>query len=163
MADMSERLVDIVKGAVELNLRYAATVVSLATGYVSEIGDMIRESPAPGGQTEVTPEPPSGARRSPILLVGQLNEDVTGAFALNNTTNQELSVNLVGEGELDPKAIELIPSAVTLAPGSGTFVRLKVRMTDAMMENRNYRVTVTVPGLSAPSVEFVVRRLPSSG
>jgi len=160
MAEITDRLVDIIKGAVEMNLRYTATVVSLATGYVSEMGDMIRERAGASSRTEAPSESKSPPRRSPILLVGQLNEEVTGTFALNNTTNQEFSVDLVVEGELDPSVTTLTPKMVKLAPGAGTFVHLKVRITDALVENRNYRMSVLVPDLAAPRVDFVVRRLP---
>jgi hypothetical protein len=166
MAEMKDRLLDVAKGAVELNLRYMATVVSLATGYVSEFGEMLRDSNqgGTGGATDAhggaapTPQP----RRPPILLVGQLHDEPTGAFALNNTSERDLSINLIVQGDLDPGLTELTPTSLRLAPGASAFVRLKVRITEAVAVNHDHFVSVLAPGLSAPAVEFVVRRLPDS-
>ena len=158
MANITERLVDVLKGTMEINLRYTATVVSMATGYVSELGDMIRERAQRGGAAAAQASP----RRAPILLVGHLNEEPSGAFALNNSSDRELSASLIVQGEIDPHTTELIPATVKLAPGASVFVRLKVKMTNALMENRDYRVAVLASGLPGQAVEYVVRRLPAA-
>jgi len=165
MVEMKDRLLDVAKGAVELNLRYMATAVSIATGYVSEFGEMLRDTGQGGGAStdaSATATASAPARRPPILLVGQLNEEPTGAFALNNTSDHDLSVNLVVQGDLDASLTELIPASLRLAPGASAFVRLKVRITEAVAVNKDYFVSVLAPGLSAPAVEFVVRRLPTT-
>jgi hypothetical protein len=168
MIDQGGRVTDILKGAVEMHLRYTATIVNLATGYVSDLGELLRDgaaSPASGVVTQAAegPAPTQPTRRPPILLVGQLDEEVSGAFALNNTTGIDLSVNLAVQGDIDPTLAEVIPSVLKLAAGAGTFVRLKVRITGALAENRDYRAAVFAPDLPVPPVEFVVRRLSANG
>ncbi|HUN43489.1 MAG TPA: hypothetical protein VMU81_24605 [Acetobacteraceae bacterium] len=158
MTELKDRLFDVAKGAVQLNLRYAATAVNLATNYISELGGMLRETGQTGGVTGAPPAP----RRPPILLVGQLNDTPSGAFALSNSSDRELSVTLVAQGELDPGLIEVMPASLRLAPGASAFVRLKVLITEALTVEHDYGVAVLAPGLAAPAVDFVVRRLPAS-
>ncbi|HEY4263988.1 MAG TPA: hypothetical protein VGM72_01615 [Micropepsaceae bacterium] len=163
---MKDRLLDVLKGAVEVNLRYSSIALNLSKEYIKEFDRTLRDGAAvkPEPNSEPAPETrPASARRQPILLVGQLDEEAGGAFVLNNTSESELNVSLTVQGELDPDQVHLVPAAFVLAAGASAFVRLKITLTGALEENRDYSGAVFAPGLSAQAIAFVVRRLPGEG
>jgi hypothetical protein len=174
---MRDRLIDALKGAVELNLRYSSVVLNLSKEYIKDIERIVRasgpaEEPQPEPQPDVKPDAqpeakpdakPTPLRRAPILLVGELNEVATGAFALNNTSDFDINLALAVQGELDPALVEVTPARLVVARGDGAFVRLKVRMVEAIEVDRDYLCAVVAPGVSSHSIEFVVRRLASAG
>lgn len=160
---MKERLLDAVKGAVELNLRYSSVILNLSKEYIREFDRIVREGPPQQTERATTTEAkPAPGRRPPILLVGQLHDEATGAFMLNNTAGVDLHVNLVVQGELDANQVQVTPSSLVLTQGANAFVRLRVKLTDALQEGRDYVGAVLAPGLSAQAIEFVVHRLPGA-
>jgi hypothetical protein len=158
---MRERFVDTVKSVVAVNLRYTSLLLGLSREYLKSFEGAVRDGIAgePNG-AGATPAPSAApARRAPILLAGLLNEEVSGAFGLNNTSNRELNVALVVQGELDPKRMTIDPSTLLLVPGASEIVRLKLTIGPDLDEGRDYAGAVLAPGLSSQAVDFVVRRL----
>ena len=168
---MAERLVDAVKGVVAVNLRYTSLLLNLTKEYVKAFEGAVREgvssqtepaAPAAPAATEGQPAGQPASRRTPILLAAELGEEASGAFALANTSDKELNVNLVVQGEFDAAEVRIKPSALVLAPGANATIRLKLTLTSALEEGRDYFGAVLAPGLSTQAIEFVVRRLPAS-
>jgi fructose-specific component phosphotransferase system IIB-like protein len=162
MKMVKERIIDVIKSATEVNLRYSAITLKLAREYIKEFDGLVRDKVAgtdpdrPGGDTGATaPE-----RRPPILLVGAAGAEATGAFVLNNTAEADLNVALVVQGDLGPARAELVPATFVISPGGSAVVQLKVAIAEGMEAGRDYCGAVVAPGLSAPAIEFVVRRLP---
>jgi hypothetical protein len=155
---MKDRLLDVLKGAVEVNLRYSSIALNISKEYVKEFNRVVRDRVA--AKLDPAEAKPVSVRRQPILLVGQLNEQATGAFVLNNTSGTELNVSLAVQGELSPTQVQLVPSSFVLASGESGVVRLKVILADALEEGRDYSGAICAPGLSAQAIDFVVRRLP---
>ena len=159
-----DRVTGTVKNVVAVNLRYASLALNLAKEYIKAFESAVREgvsstdeaaSAGEGGTQKPT-------MRSPILLVGELDQEATGAFALNNTSDKDLNVALIVQGELDPAQVQITPASIKLAPRTSVIVRLQVKLNDALEEGRDYVGAVLVPGLSTQVVEFVVRRLAAS-
>jgi hypothetical protein len=153
-----------VKKVVAVNLRYTSLALNLAKEYIKAFEGAVREGVASADEAAATGEggTQKPARRPPLLLVGELDQEATGAFALNNTSDRDLNVALIAQGELDPAQVQITPASVKLAPGTSTIIRLKVKLGDALEEGRDYLGAVLAPGLSAQVVEFVVRRLPTT-
>lgn len=164
---VGERLVNVIKSAAEVNLRYSAITLKLAREYIKEFDGVVRNGvtgraePGPAEPATASASPPE--RRPPILIVGQAGSEATGAFVLNNTADTDLTVGLVVQGDLGPVQAEIVPASLIIAPGDSAVVQLKVAMTDAMEPGRDYFGAVVAPGLSAQAIEFVVRRLPGGG
>lgn len=154
---MDDRFAHLLKSMVGLHMRYLATTATLLTSYISDLREAIRDS-------DITqPPPPSPPpKRTPILLVGRLHDEASGAFVVNNTSGSELIVDFVVGGDLQPSQIVLDPSFLELSPGASAFVRLSVKISGQLQQNRDYRVFVTIPKLSAEAVTFLVRRLSDS-
>jgi fructose-specific component phosphotransferase system IIB-like protein len=155
-----ERIVDLLKNATAVNLRYSAVTLKLAREYIKELDGVVRHGVAGGEDSDQPSTAPTPGRRASILLVGQTGTQATGAFILNNTADADLTVALVVQGELGPVETELVPASLVIGPGDSAVVQLKVTMTDAMEIGRDYGGAVVAPSLAAQPVEFVVRRLP---
>jgi hypothetical protein len=167
---MKDKILDVLKGAVEVNLRYSSIALNLSKEYIKEFDRAVRDGaaakpdakPEPAAEQQSTPPTPAPARRQPILLVGELDEEATGAFVLNNSSASDLNVNLMVQGELDPGQVQLVPASFVLPAGSNAVVRVKVMLSATLEEGRDYSGAVFAPGLSAQAIEFVVRRLPGA-
>ncbi|HEY5724154.1 MAG TPA: hypothetical protein VIT45_17730 [Allosphingosinicella sp.] len=158
---VKERIIEAIKGATEVNLRYSAITLKLAREYIKELDGLVRDKVA-----GIEADRPNGAaagaapeRRPPILLVGQAGTEATGAFLLSNTAEAKLDVTLVIQGDISSAQAELVPASFAIAPGDSAVVQLKVTITEALEMGRDYAGAVVAPGLSAPPIEFVVRRL----
>lgn len=151
------RVTDLLKGAVELNLRYTSTLLHLSKDYLKDAGTVIARGPepAPGGE-----EPPSPAPRPPLLVVGHAGEVGNAAFAINNPSDREMNVHLLVQGELDERVVSVEPSRLTLAPRQGAIVRILARIDDKLPVDHDHAGSIVAPGLSNQGVPFIVRRLP---
>jgi hypothetical protein len=159
-----DRIIEAIKGATEVNLRYSAIALKLAKEYVKDLDGIVRNgagATATDRSEEPPPAPPPAEQRPPILLVGEAGSEASGAFVLNNSAATELSVSLVLQGDLGPARAELVPSALTIAPGANAIVRIRVAITEAIELDRDYAGAVVAPGLSAQAIPFLIRRLPS--
>ena len=154
-----DRMIEAIKGAAEVNLRYSAIVLKLAKEYVKELDGVVRNDAAPvangADQSVATSE-----RRPPILLVGQAGSEATGAFILNNTADTELNVGLVVQGELGPLEVTLDPARFVIAPGDSAVVQIRAKLNESMEIGRDHAGAVIAPGLAAQPITFVARRLP---
>lgn len=142
---------DLLKSGAELNLRYASALMDLSRGYLRDITEIVRRDPAP----PVTPAP---AARPPLLLAGRAGELANAAYAISNPTAQDMPVQLQLQG--GPAGVRIEPERFTLAPGASAVVRLLVPVSEAWPVDQDQVGHVVAPGLSAPAVAFLVRRLP---
>jgi hypothetical protein len=162
-----ERVVGLLKGAAEVNLRYSAMTLRLAREYIKEFDALLREPSGNSGpdaqpepQTEAAPQaeaaPPP---RPPILLAGSAGAEAGGVFMLSNGADFELPVQLLVQDYDGPAPPTLTPASFTMAPRAMAAVQLGLRIGEDLEIGRDYRGTVVAPSLSAPPVEFIVRRM----
>lgn len=149
------RVTDLIKGAVELNLRYTSTLLHLSKDYLKDANVVLKR--------ETAPAPPPGEpapQRPPLLVVGRAGDVANAAFAINNPTDREINVHLVVQGELDERHVRTDPARFTLKPGEGTIVRILATIDEKLPVDRDHVGSVVTPGLSSQGVPFIVRRLP---
>jgi hypothetical protein len=149
------RVTDLIKGAVELNLRYTSTLLHLSKDYLKDAGVVLTrdEAPAPA------PAPAPGQPRPPLLLAGRRGDLANAAFAINNPGDKDISVHLLVQGELGDERVKLDPARFSLAAGGSTIVRIVVAIDDKLEAERDHHGSVVAPGLSSQGVPFIVRRL----
>lgn len=148
------RVTDLLKGAVELNLRYTSTLLHLSKDYLKDAGAVISRDDVPAPAPGPTPAP-----RAPLLIAGKSGDLANGAFAINNPSEREINVHLLVQGELGDDRVRLDPARFSLQPGAGTVVRILMPIDDKLEVERDYPGTVVAPGLAAQGVPFIVRRL----
>jgi hypothetical protein len=150
------RMTELLKGAVELNLRYTSTLLHLSKDYLKDANVVLtRDPPAPG---PTTPDAPV-AQRPPLLVVGRSGEVANSAFAINNPGEREMQVHLVVQGEVDERHVRVEPSRFTLKAGEGVIVRILATIDEKLPAEQDLPGAVVAPGLSNQSVPFIVRRL----
>lgn len=150
------RVTELLKSAVELNLKYTSTLLHLSKDYLKDAGAVISREGAPA------PAPAPEAPRAPLLVAGRSGETGNAAFAINNPTDKDMSVHLVVQGDLGDDRVKLDPARFGLKPGEQTIVRLLVPFDDKLPQNHDHVGQVVAPGLSSQGVPFIVRRLPAA-
>ncbi len=150
------RMTELLKGAVELNLRYTSTLLHLSKDYLKDANVVLtRDPPAPAPTSPDGPATP----RPPLLIVGRSGEVANGAFAINNPGEREMQVHLVVQGEVDERHVRVEPSRFTLKAGEGAIVRILATIDEKLPAEQDLPGAVVAPGLSNQSVPFIVRRL----
>ena len=74
---MKDQVLDLVKEATALNLRYSWLVLNLSKEYIKDAERVIKGNVANSGAAASQPQP-APVRRPPILLVGKLGEEAKG-------------------------------------------------------------------------------------
>ena len=143
---------DLLRSGAELNLRYASALMDLSRGYLRDVTDIVRREPAAGPTAAAAP-----AARPPLLLAGRAGETAHGAYAISNPTAQAMPVQLQLQG--GPPGARVEPERFTLAPGASAVVRVLAPVDAAWPVDHDHAGHVVAPGLSAPAVPFIVRRL----
>ena len=176
--------VDMFKGAVALNLKYASTLVNLGKEYLEEVSKVViavasaqtsaqtsAQAPALASalaSAQASAQAPTAAGDSapavqPALLVlGRSGETGNAAFALNNPSDKTIGVQLVVQGDLDDGVALLEPAQFSLKPGEQTLVRILVAFDERLPADQDRVAQVVAPGLSSQGVPFIVRRLGAS-
>lgn len=149
------RVTDLIKGAVELNLRYTSTLLHLSKDYLKDAGVVLTRDQPPA------PAPaPDAPQRQPLLLVGRRGDTVSAAFPINNPGDKDIGVHFLVQGELGEDRVRLDPSRATLKPGATIFIRVLTSIDDKLEAERDYKGSIVAPGLSLQSgVPIIVRRL----
>ncbi len=148
------RVIDLLRNTVALNLRYSSTLLYLSKDYLKDVSAVLAKT-----TDQAAPQESETVVRAPLLIAGYTGDTATGAFALDNTSDREMRVQLVVQCELDARLLQVTPAVLDLKPGTGAVVRIIVKFDEAIDKDRDYRGFVTVPGLSNEGVPFIVRRL----
>lgn len=154
------RITNLLKGAVELNLRYTSTLLHLSKDYLRDASVVLADGPVP----DPTPKPggdggPTPPSRQPLLIVGHAGETASAAFAISNPSDRLMNVHLVVQGELGERVVSLDPAELALEPGKNAIVRILARLDDQLPVDKDHVGTVVAPGLIHQGVPFIVRRL----
>lgn len=149
------RVTDLLKGAVELNLRYTSTLLHLSKDYLKDASGVLTRDEAPPAPAPA----PGTSPRPPLLLAGRSGDVANAAFAINNPGDKEISVHLLVQGELGDDRVRLDPARFALKAGASTIVRIVVPIDDKLQAERDHNGSVVAPGLSSQGVPFIVRRL----
>lgn len=154
---MLERITDLIRNAVELNLRYTSTLLHLSKDYLKDINGIIATQTRGGnGGAQPAPGP------APLLLAGRRGETANAAFPLNNTTGRDMQVSLVVQGEFDAGQIKLEPASLQLAKDEQAIVRIFATIDEKMPVGQDRVGAVAAPGASSQAIRFIVRRLPDA-
>ena len=172
--------VDMFKGAVALNLKYASTLVNLGKEYLEEVSKVViavasaqtsAQAPAQApalASAQASAQAPTAAGdsapavRPALLVLGRSGETGNAAFALNNPSDKTIGVQLVVQGDLDDGVALLEPAQFSLKPGEQTLVRILVAFDERLPADQDRVAQVVAPGLSSQGVPFIVRRLGAS-
>lgn len=156
------RVSDLLKGALELNLRYTSTLLNLSKEYLRDANVVLTNGTQPASPERADAAAAPAGVRPPLLIVGRAGDTANGAFAINNPRDHEMSVHLMVQGELGEGVVSVDPMQLTLQPRASAIVRILARIDEHLPVDRDHVGSVVAPGLSTQGVPFIVRRLPSS-
>jgi hypothetical protein len=152
---MLERITDLIRNAVELNLRYTSTLLHLSKDYLRDINGIIATQTrgrAGNGGAQPTTGP------APLQLAGRRGETANAAFPLNNTTGRDMQVNLVVQGEFGAGQVRLEPASLQLAKDEQAIVRIFATIDEKMPVGQDRVGAIAAPGASSQAIGFIVRR-----
>ncbi len=154
------RVSDLLKGALELNLRYTSTLFNLSKEYLRDANVVLTNGTQPASPERA--ETAATGARPPLLIVGRAGDTGNGAFAINNPLDHEMNVHLKVQGELDEGVVSVDPAQLTLQPRASAIVRVLAHINEHLPVDRDHVGSVVAPGLSYQGIPFIVRRLPDS-
>lgn len=166
MADTSRVVGELVRRAVEMNVRYYGSLLGLATDYVRDLGGIVTGSLA-GASAPARPaaRPAGGARPPPVMVLeAEAGEEARGLFVLHNVREREVKARVTASEARDPGGgvvqadLRFEPPEVALAPGQQTTVLAVARLDERMEPGVPYTASFGVPGLAENAVSAVLRR-----
>jgi hypothetical protein len=155
------RVSDLLKGALELNLRYTSTLLNLSKEYLRDANVVLTNGTQPAS-SERAEAATATVARAPLLIVGRAGETGNAAFAINNPRDHAMNVHLMVQGELGEGVVSVDPAQITLRPRASAIVRILAHIDEQLPVDRDHVGSVVAPGLSTQGVPFIVRRLPDS-
>jgi hypothetical protein len=150
----NNKLSDAVRNASSVNLRYTASLVSLAREYVKALSDAITQGVS---DTDEDEGKHSGA---PLLLAGKVGETANAAFTVSGGANLPEMLTLSARGDFSDTKVWVEPSLLSLRDGSAPIVRIMGKIGRKTETGKDYPGEVVIEELNRKVTDFVLRRLP---
>jgi hypothetical protein len=157
-----DRVAEALRGAVDLNVRYVTALLKLSTDYLQSLGSLVG---AVGGAGAAGPQAATAAPAGrappvpPLLLVGHAGEEARAAFLVHNALAGPVTAQVVVRGEGSAARAIAEPATLALDPGREAVVTLRVMLDAAVPTECDHPGEIAIPGLSARTIPFVVRRV----
>jgi hypothetical protein len=159
---------DLFRRAVDLNLRYYASVGQLTADYLKDLAAaVVASSPAATAHTAPPQQPhsPPSPNKGPMMVFeADAGHAAVGAFIVENHLAHEVRATVAASKLLDPagSAVELPfvfePPVVSLQPREQVIVRATVVIGEWQKPGFSYSGQISIPELGGTSVPIVVRR-----
>jgi hypothetical protein len=160
---------DVLRRALEANLKYYAALGRLTVDYLEALGSIARqvEIPARTLTFRQTPTAPAAAAPAPpavTVLEAEAGGTAIGVFLVENLLTEKVSAPVSASAVAAPDGREVAlplafdPEVVVLEPGEQILVRVAARVDDGLEADVSYRAEVAVPGVIGTRVPIVVRR-----
>jgi hypothetical protein len=164
---------ELVKRAVDLNVRYYSGLGQLWANYVKDlvttIGDVTSVRPQTS-QAQAAANPSAHkAQQTPVMVLeAEAGKEALGVFLVENHLSHDISTRVVPSAFFDEShnevrpAFSFDPESVTLRPGEQVLVRLKVQIDNSYAADTRYLGYLNIPELTGTKVPIVLRRRPAA-
>jgi O-phosphoseryl-tRNA(Cys) synthetase len=160
---------DVLRRALEANLKYYAALGRLTVDYLEALGSIARQVEIPARtltfrQTPSEPAAPAPAPPAVTVLEAEAGGTAIGVFLVENLLTEKVSAPVSASAVAAPDGREVAvplafdPEVVVLEPGEQILVRVAARVDDGLEADVSYRAEVAVPGVIGTRVPIVVRR-----
>jgi len=171
----SNSLDEVLRKAIDLNIRYYSTLGRLAADYMRELTTVMAEpmksavaSSASAFQTSAAASPASAASAAPgpavMVMEAEVGSVSIGVFLVENRLSSEVDSKVVASffkepsgGTIQPE-IAFDPQRIVLKPGEQTLVRATCPITTDMETGARYSGEFAVPGLKGSTIPVILRR-----
>ena len=159
---------ELIKRAVDLNVRYYSGMGQLMATYVKDL--VMTFSDLASTQMKAQPRPQARppvpqTQQSPVMVLEtELGKDAMGVFLVENHLDHSISTRVVPSSFFDAARNEVRPSfvfdpeAVSLRSGEQVLVRVSVRIDDTFAPDVPYQGSFSIPQLTGSTVRIVLRR-----
>jgi hypothetical protein len=159
---------ELIRRAVDLNVRYYSDMSQLMATYVK---DLVETFSLAAAQTQVWQSPPRTnpstpkAQPAPVMVLeAESGKQALGVFLVENHLDHNISTRVVPSAFFDAAQNEIKPSfvfdpeAVVLRSGEQVLVRVKIQIDDTFAPDVGYEGSVNIPELTGSRVRIVLRR-----
>jgi len=172
-------LEELYRRALDLNLRYYASMGKLTADYLRDITtaisnvqtttstDQTRYAPPQPGPSTVPPRPASAPRTGvPAVMVfeGDGGSTAMGVFLIGNSLDHEVSAPVTASPVVNDAGVAVNiafafdPAVVNLRPGEQLLVRATAVIDPVLEPGARYRGEFLIPELLGTRIPFVIRR-----
>jgi hypothetical protein len=159
---------ELIKRAVDLNVRYYSGMGQLMATYVKDLVVTFSDLATTQIQAQPRPQtrqPAPQTQQSPVMVLEtELGKDAMGVFLVENHLDHSISTRVVPSSFFDAVRNEIKPSfvfdpeAVSLRSGEQVLVRVSVRIDDTFAPDVPYQGSFSIPELTGSTVRIVLRR-----
>lgn len=164
---------ELVKRAVDLNVRYYSGLSQLWANYVKDLvttfGDIASVRPqAPQAQAPPNPSAHKAQQTPVMVLEAEAGREALGVFLVENHLSHDISTRVAPSAFFDELHNEVRPvfsfdpDAVILRPGEQVLVRVKVQIDNSFASDVRYQGYLNIPELTGTRVPIVLRRRPAA-
>lgn len=160
---------ELVKRAVDLNVRYYSGLGQLWANYVKDLvstfGDIASVRPQTS-QSQSTANPSAQkAHQTPVMVLeAEAGREALGVFLVENHLSHDISTRVAPSAFFDEShnevrpAFSFDPESVTLRPGEQVLVRVRVQIDNSFAPDVRYQGYLNIPELTGTRVPMVLRR-----
>jgi hypothetical protein len=160
---------ELIKRAVDLNVRYYSGIGQLMATYFKDLvvtlSDLATtQIQAPPSRRQTNPSTQKTQQSPVMVLEAESGREALGVFLVENHLDHSISTRVVPSSFFDAVRNEINPSfvfdpeAVSLRSGEQVLVRVKVQIDDTFAPDVSYQGSVNIPELTGSSVRIVLRR-----
>jgi hypothetical protein len=158
---MRSTIENVLRRAVDLNLRFYGDLARLSVDYVRDLSSALRD----------VREPAAAAAPPPRVLVLEAasGETASGGFAITNHLATVVSTRVAttpfvdGNGHAPTIDLTFEPADVHLQPAEQILVVARAAVGDTLVPGVSYRGEFTVPDLGGAGIPVIVRRRRDAG
>jgi hypothetical protein len=163
---------ELIRRAVDLNVRYYSAMGTLTANYLKDVlGTLSSVNPLRVQRTEPQPNPASAkAQQSAVMVLEAEAAGVAlGVFLIENHLKHSVSTRVVPSTFTDPAghvlqpAFAFEPEAVVLQPGEQVLVRVRVPIDETLSPDVRYVGSFNIPELGGANIPIVLRRRSGNG
>jgi len=160
---------ELIKRAVDLNVRYYSAMGQLMATYFKDL--VMTFSDLSTAQTQATPPRAQShlstqkTQQSPVMVLeAESGKEALGVFLIENHLDHSISTRIVPSAFFDASRNEIKPSfvfdpeAVTLCSGEQVLVQVKAQIDDMFVPDASYYGSLNIPQLTGSTVRIVLRR-----
>jgi hypothetical protein len=159
---------ELIRRAVDLNVRYYSDMSQLMATYVKDLVETFSLAATQAQAGQSPPRTKSSAQKTqpaPVMVLeAESGKEALGVFLVENHLDQNISTRVVPSAFFDAAQNEIKPSlvfdpeAVVLRSGEQVLVRVKAQIDDSFKPDVGYEGSVTIPELLGSRVRIVLRR-----
>jgi hypothetical protein len=171
-------LEELYRRAVDLNLRYYASVAKLTVDYLRDLSSAVSSAQKTSADTSsqtastassatpksATGQAATGAAPAIMVFEGEAGTSAVGVFLIGNSLAHEVTAPVTASPVIDEAghtfniAFSFDPAVINLRPGEQVLVRATALIDAGLEAGRRYRGELLIPELQGTRIPFIVRR-----